>query len=85
MRGPALLPIPPSLPGLRLLSCSINRPFGATLQTGVNLMTDPKRLSARLSCVSIALVAISMAIGAPAVRAQSDTAAASWGEIPTDV
>ena len=44
-------------------------------------MTDPKRLSARLSCVSIALVAISMAIGAPAVRAQSDTAAASWGEI----
>ena len=44
-------------------------------------MTDPKRLSARPSCVSIALVAISMAIGAPAVRAQSDTAAASWGEI----
>ena len=44
-------------------------------------MTDPKRLSARLSCVSIALVAISMAIGAPAVRAQSDTAPASWGEI----
>ena len=44
-------------------------------------MTDPKRLSARLSCVSIALVAISMAVGAPAVRAQSDTAAASWGEI----
>ena len=44
-------------------------------------MTDPKRFSARLSCVPIALVAISMAMCAPAVRAQSDTAAASWGEI----
>ena len=44
-------------------------------------MTDPKRFSARLSCVPIALVAISMALGAPAVRAQSDTTASSWREI----
>ena len=44
-------------------------------------MTDPKRFSARLSCVPIALVAISMALGAPAVRAQSDTTASSWREV----
>ena len=44
-------------------------------------MTDPKRFSARLSCVPIAFVAISMALGAPAVRAQSDTTASSWREI----
>jgi len=44
-------------------------------------MTDPKRFSARLSCVPIALVAISMALGAPEVRAQSDATASSWREI----
>jgi hypothetical protein len=47
-------------------------------------MTDPKRFSARLSCVPIALVAISVALSAPAVRAQSNTTAPSWWEIAVD-
>jgi hypothetical protein len=41
-------------------------------------------LSAKLSCLPIALVAFSMAFGAPAVRAQSDGSATSWRELAVD-
>jgi hypothetical protein len=44
-------------------------------------MKDPMPLSAKLSCLPIALVAFSMAFGAPAVRAQSDGSATSWREL----
>jgi hypothetical protein len=40
--------------------------------------------STRLPCLPIALVAISMALGAPVVRAQSDENATSWREITVD-
>ncbi|HEY7298872.1 MAG TPA: hypothetical protein VH684_13270 [Xanthobacteraceae bacterium] len=45
---------------------------------------DQMPSSARLACLPIALVAISMAFGAPAVRAQSDENATSWREITLD-
>ena len=44
-------------------------------------MKDQMPLSAKLSCLPIALVAFSMAFGAPAVRAQSDGSATSWREL----
>jgi hypothetical protein len=48
-------------------------------------MKDPMPLSAKLSCLPIALVAFSMAFGAPAVRAQSDGSATSWRELTDPV
>ena len=47
-------------------------------------MKDQMPLSAKLSCLPIALVAFSMAFGAPAVRAQSDGSATSWQELAVD-
>ena len=47
-------------------------------------MKDQMPLSAKLSCLPIALVAFSMAFGAPAVRAQSDGSATSWRELAVD-
>jgi hypothetical protein len=58
--------------------------FGASVSTGVNLMTDQMPFSPKLVCLPIALVAFSMAFGAPAVRAQSDADAPSWREIAVD-
>ena len=47
-------------------------------------MKDQMPLSAKLSCLPIALIAFSMAFGAPAVRAQSDGSATSWRELAVD-
>jgi hypothetical protein len=46
-------------------------------------MTDQMPFSPKLACLPIALVAFSMAFGAP-VRAQSDADAPSWREIAVD-
>ncbi|HEY7298118.1 MAG TPA: hypothetical protein VH684_09300 [Xanthobacteraceae bacterium] len=47
------------------------------------MMTDQMHFSPKLVCLPIALVAFSMAFGAP-VRAQSDANAPSWREIAVD-
>ena len=48
------------------------------------MMTDQMPFSPKLACLPIALVAFSMAFGAPSVRAQSDANAPSWREIVVD-
>jgi hypothetical protein len=49
------------------------------------MMTDQKRFSAKISRgLPIGLLALSMAFGASAVRAQSDANALSWREIAVD-
>jgi hypothetical protein len=48
------------------------------------MMTDQMPFSPKLACLPIALVAFSMAFGAPSVRAQSDANVPSWREIAVD-
>jgi hypothetical protein len=48
------------------------------------MMTDQMPFSPKLACLPIALVAFSMAFGAPSVRAQSEANAPSWREIAVD-
>jgi hypothetical protein len=48
------------------------------------MMTDQMPFSPKLACLPIALVAFSMAFGAPSVHAQSDANAPSWREVAVD-
>ena len=48
------------------------------------MMTDQMPFSPKLACLPIALVAFSVAFGAPSVHAQSDANAPSWREVAVD-
>jgi hypothetical protein len=72
------------IPAILLLSSDCHSAFGANVSTGVSMMTDQMPFSPKLACLPIALVAFSMAFGAPSVRAQSEANAPPWREIAVD-